>query len=593
MKTILGIPAAALLLCGLSGAAAAVAPHEYDVLIRNGTIYDGSGGAPFVGDVAIDGDRIVAVAPAGDPNDEGKTENHALRGARGRIEIDARGQAVAPGFINMLSWATESLIVDGRSQSDIRQGVTLEVFGEGWSMGPLSDAMKKETREQQGDFKYDVDWTTLGDYLDGLTRRGISPNVASFVGATTVRIHEIGYADRPPTPEELARMKELVRQAMREGALGVGSALIYPPGFYAKTDELVELNKASAEFGGRYISHMRSEGNRLLEAVDELISIAREAHVGAEIYHLKAAGEANWPKMDEAIAKVNAARAAGLDISANDYTYLAGGTGLSAMTPPWVQEGGFEEFRRRLQDPAVRAKVLTEMRTPTDKWENLGLLVGSPERILLAGFNSEKLKPLAGKTLAAVARERGKSAEETVLDLIVEDDSPVGAMYFLMSEPNLEKQLRQPWVAFGSDAESAAPEGVFLKSNSHPRAYGNFARLLGRYVREEKVIPLEEAVRRLTSLPATNLKIKERGFLRSGYLADVVVFDPKTIADHATYENAQVYATGVSQVFVNGVQVLKNGEHTGAKPGRVVRGPGYQPPAAKSAAPGAPGALRD
>jgi N-acyl-D-amino-acid deacylase len=564
-------PLVLLAVLGLGCASRGAQLPRYDVLIRNGMVYDGSGSPPFAGDVALLGDAIAAVAPAG--------EGGALGAASARVEIDARGQAIAPGFINMLSWATESLLVDGRSQGDIRQGVTLEVFGEGWSMGPLNDAMKKEARERQGDIRYDVDWTTLGEYLDHLVRRGISPNVASYVGAATVRIHELGYEDRPPNPAELERMKELVRQAMREGALGVGSSLIYPPAFYAKTDELVELNKAAAEFGGSYISHMRSEGNRLLEGIDELITIAREAGVPAEIYHLKAAGEPNWPKMDAAIARINAARASGLAITADVYTYPAGATGLDAMLPPWVQEGGIEKLKERLQDPAIRERVLTEMRTPSDEWENLGLLVGSPERILLVEFKSEALKPLTGKTLAAVAAARGKSPQDTAIDLVLEDDAGVGAIYFLMSEDNIRKQIREPWVALGSDAESAAPEGVFLKSSTHPRAYGNFARLLRKYVREEKVIPLEEAIRRLTSLPATNLKLDRRGLLRAGYFADVVVFDPQTIADHATFEKPQQYATGVSQVFVNGTQVLRDGEHTGATPGRVVRGQGYRPAA--------------
>lgn len=564
-------PLVLLAVLGLGCASRGAQVPRYDVLIRNGMVYDGSGSPPYTGDVALLGDTIAAVAPAG--------EGGALAGASARVEIDARGQAVAPGFINMLSWATESLLVDGRSQGDIRQGVTLEVFGEGWSMGPLNDAMKKEARERQGDLKYDIDWTTLGEYLDHLVGRGISPNVASYIGAATVRIHELGYEDRPPSPAELERMKELVRQAMREGALGVGSSLIYPPAFYAKTDELVELNKAAAEFGGNYISHMRSEGNRLLEGIDELITIAREAGVPAEIYHLKAAGEPNWPKMDAAIARVNAARASGLAITADVYTYPAGATGLDAMLPPWVQEGGVEKLKERLKDPAIRERVLTEMKTPSDEWENLGLLVGSPERILLVEFKSEALKPLTGKTLAEVAAARGKSPQDTAIDLVLEDDASVGAIYFLMSEDNIRKQIREPWVALGSDAESAAPEGVFLKSSTHPRAYGNFARLLRKYVREEKVISLEEAVRRLTSLPATNLKLDRRGLLRQGYFADVVVFDPQTIADHATFEKPQQYATGVSQVFVNGTQVLRDGEHTGAKPGRVVRGRGYRPAA--------------
>jgi len=534
----------------------------YDLIIRNGTIYDGSGKPPVRGDVAIRGDVIVAV---------GKLPV----GAKAKTEIDADGLAVAPGFINMLSWATESLIYDGRSQSDIRQGVTLEVMGEGESMGPLNDQMKKIMVEQQADIKFDIKWTTLGEYLDYLVARGISANVASFIGATTVRIHELGYADRPPTPAELARMKALVRQAMQEGALGVGSSLIYAPAFYARTDELIELCKAAAPYGGMYISHMRSEGNRLLEAVDELIEISRKAGVPAEIYHLKAAGKQNWPKMDAVIEKVEKARAQGLKITADMYTYPAGATGLDAAMPPWVQEGGLEAWRKRLQDPAIRARVAKEMTTPTDQWENLFLAAG-PDGVLLAGFKSEALKPLTGKTLAEVARMRGKSPEETAMDLVVEDDSRVGTIYFLMSEENIRKQIRLPWVSFGSDAASQAPEGPFLKSNPHPRAYGTFARLLGRYTRDEKLIPLEAAIRRLTSLPATNLKIQKRGWLRPGYYADVVVFDPAKVQDHATFEKPQQFSTGVVHVFVNGTLVLKDGQHTGATPGRVVRGPGYQ-----------------
>lgn len=541
---------------------ATVPPPHYDVLIRNGLIYDGSGSPAVPGGIAFRGDTIAAVGNLG--------------AAHGAIEIDAGGQAVAPGFINMLSWATESLIVDGRSQSDIRQGVTLEIFGEGWSMGPLSEAMKKEIREQQGDVRYEIEWTTLGEYLDHLVRRGIAHNVASFLGATTVRIHELGYEDRAPTPDELERMKALVRQAMREGALGVGSSLIYAPAFYAKTEELIELCRAAGESGGMYISHMRSEGNELLEAVEELITIAREAGVPAEIYHLKAAGESNWPKMDAVIARVNAARAAGLRITADMYTYPAGATGLNAMMPPWVQEGGFKKWKERLQDPEIRERVVREMRTPTDAWENFNILAGSPDRILLVGFKNDKLKPLTGKSLAEVARMRGRSPEDTAIDLVIEDDSRVDAVYFLMSEENIRGQIALPWLSFGSDAESLAPEGVFLRWNPHPRAYGNFARLLGRYVRDERVIPLEEAIRRLTSLPASNLKLERRGLLRPGYFADVVVFDPRSIQDHATFDKPHQYSTGVTHVFVNGVQVLRGGEHTGATPGRVVRGPGYR-----------------
>jgi N-acyl-D-amino-acid deacylase len=430
--------------------------------------------------------------------------------------------------------------------------------------------MKAELKRDQGDVKYDIDWTTLREYLDSLVRRGISVNVASFVGATTVRMHVLGEADRAPDAEELERMKTLVRQAMEEGALGIGSSLIYAPAFYAKTPELVELNKAAAPYGGMYISHMRSEGNRLEEAVDELITIAREANVPAEIYHLKAAGQRNWPKMQNVLRKIENARKEGLRITADMYTYTAGATGLDAAMPPWVQEGGYEAWRKRLQDPATRSRVLEEMRTPTDAWENLMLLAGSPERVLLIGFKSDKLKPLTGKTLAEVAKLRNVSPEDAAIDLVIEDGGRVEAVYFLMSEDNLRMQIRQPWVSFGSDAGASAPEGVFLKSSTHPREYGNFANLLGRYVRDEQLIPLEEAVRRLTSLPATNLGIAERGALKPGFFADVVIFDPKSIAAHATFNDPRQYATGVQHVFVNGTQILRDGEHTGAKPGRVV-----------------------
>jgi N-acyl-D-aspartate/D-glutamate deacylase len=431
-------------------------------------------------------------------------------------------------------------------------------------------------KDRQGDIKYDIEWTTLGEYLDWLTRRGVSTNVASFVGATTVRVHELGFADRPPSPEELARMKDLVRQAMHEGALGVGSALIYAPAFYAKTPELIELCKAAGESGGMYISHMRSEGNQLEEAVDELITIAREANVPAEIYHLKAAGQPNWQKLDNVINRINDARNHLLKITADMYTYTAGATGLDAMMPPWVQEGGFERWKARLQDPSTRERVLGEIRTPTDKWENLYLLAGGADRVLLAGFKNDALKPLTGKTLAEVAKMRGKSPEETAIDLVVEDGSRVDTIYFLMSEDNVRKEAALPWVSFGSDAGSLAPEGVFLKSKTHPRAYGNVARLLAKYVRDEHVLPLEAAIRKLTSLPATNMKIARRGLLAPGYFADVVIFDPARIQDHATYANPHQFSTGVVHVFVNGVQVLRDGEHTGAKAGRVVRGPGWE-----------------
>jgi N-acyl-D-amino-acid deacylase len=537
------------------------AAETYDLILRGGTIYDGGGGKPYTGDVALRGDRIVKVGDLGD--------------AKGKAEVSVRGLAVAPGFINMLSWATDSLILDGRGMSDIKQGVTLEVMGEGWSMGPLNEAMKKEAKEQQGDFKYDITWTTLGEYMDQLVQRGISPNVASFIGATTVRVHELGYADRPPTAEELERMKALVQKAMEEGALGVGSSLIYAPAFYAKTDELVALSEVAGRHGGMYISHLRSEGNRFEQAVDELIEIARRAKVPAEIYHLKAAGRQNWPKLDKVIQKIEAAHASGLQITTDMYTYTAGATGLDAAMPPWVQEGGLQEWKKRLADPATRERVRKEMSTPTDEWENLYVYAGA-ENVLLIGFKSDALKPLTGKSLAEVAKMRGKSPEETAMDLVIEDDSRVGTIYFLMSEENVKKQITLPYMSFGSDAEAAAPEGIFLKSSTHPRAYGNVARLLGKYVRDEKVIPLEEAVRKLTSLPAENLKIRERGRLKEGYFADIAVFDPAKIQDHATFEKPHQYSTGMVHVFVNGVQVLKDGEHTDARPGRVVRGPGWK-----------------
>ncbi len=553
-----------LSLAAASGACASEqSATEYDVIIRNGTIYDGSGSLGYGGDIAIQDDRIVAIADVG--------------GARGRTEIDAMGLAVSPGFINMLSWATESLIEDGRSQGDIRQGVTLEVFGEGWSEGPLNPAMKEMVVARQGDITYDVTWTTLGEFLDSLVARGVSPNVASFVGATTVRIHEIGEEDRPPTPEELDRMRALVRQAMAEGAMGLGSSLIYAPAFYASTDELVALARVAAEHGGMYISHMRSEGNRLLEAVDELITIAREAEIPAEIYHLKAAGQDNWGKLDELIQRVEAARDEGLRITADMYTYTAGSTGLDAAMPPWVQEGGYQAWVDRLQDPPVRARVLREMTTPTDEWENLYLAAGA-EGTLLVGFKNPDLRSLTGKTLAEAAEIRGTSPEETALDLVIADGSRVQVVYFLMSEENVRRQLQLPWVSFASDAGSMATEGVFLRTSTHPRAYGNFARVLGRYARDEGVLPLEEAIRRLSALPAENLKIRDRGRLQTGYFADIVVFDPATVQDHASYEEPHQYATGVRHVWVNGVQVLADGEATGATPGRVVRGPGWVPP---------------
>jgi N-acyl-D-amino-acid deacylase len=531
---------------------------RYDVVIRHGTVYDGTGAPGVVADVAIAGDTIAAIGDLG--------------GARGGTEVDATGLAVAPGFINMLSWAVEGLMVDGRSQSDIRQGVTLEIFGEGESMGPLSEAMKQESRDAQGDIRYDITWTTLDEYLEFLARQGISPNVASFVGAATVRQYVLGHDPRPATPEELTRMQELVRTAMREGALGVGSSLIYEPGMFATTAELTALAQTAAEEGGMYISHIRNENDSLLDAVDEFLAITRNSGARSEIYHLKAAGRANWGKLDEVIRRVEAARAEGLAITADMYTYPASATGLDAIMPGWVRAGGFQEWRKRLQDPASRRRLLAE-------WQRAGgafVGPGGPEGVLLVGFKNDSLKPLTGKTLKEIAALRGKSAEETAMDLVVQDNSRIECIYFTMSEDNLRREVALPWVGFGSDAGSYTPEGVFLKSNPHPRAYGTFARLLAKYVRDDQVIPLEEAVHRLTGLPATNLRLERRGGLSQGYYADVVVFDPARVQDHATFDRPHQYATGVTQVFVNGVQVLKDGEHTGAKPGRVVRGPGVR-----------------
>jgi N-acyl-D-amino-acid deacylase len=535
---------------------------EYDVVIRRGTIYDGNGGTPIVGDVAVRGDSIVVVG--------GEVSG------RSRIDVDATGLAVAPGFINMLSWATESLIEDGLSQSDIRQGVTLEVFGEGWSEGPLTETMKQDVVERQADIKYNIEWTTLAEYLDYLVERGVSTNVASFIGATTVRIHEIGYDDRPPTAAELGRMQALVRQAMEDGAVGLASSLIYTPAFYAQTEELIELAKVAAEYDGLYISHMRSEGNGLLEALDELITVTREAGIRSEIYHLKAGGQSNWDKLDRLIETVEQLRAEGLEITADMYTYTAGATGLDASMPPWVQEGGLDAWVDRLGDPAIRRRVSREMSTSTDQWENLYYAAGSAENVLLIGFKEDSLKYLTGRSLAEVAASRGRSPEETAMDLVIQDHSRVGTVYFLMSEDNVRRQVAIPWVSFCSDAGSLAPEGVFLESNPHPRAYGTFARLLGKYVRDEGVIPLEEAIRKLTAFPAENLRIARRGRLEPGYYADVVVFDASQIQDHASFDDPHQYSTGMVHVFVNGVRVLDDGEHTGATPGQVVRGPGWK-----------------
>lgn len=534
----------------------------YDTIIRNGTIYDGNGGEPYKADIAINADTIAFI---GD-----------LKNATAKNEMDANDKAVSPGFINMLSWATESLIQDGRSQSDIRQGVTLEVMGEGSSMGPLNATMKKQMQEGQGDIKYQVDWNTLGEYLNYLEKKGISCNVASFIGAGTVRTYVVGEDNRAATPAELDSMCLLVDKAMQEGAMGVGSSLIYPPDFFASTNELIALCKEASKYGGMYISHMRSEGNKLNEAVNELITIAREANIPAEIYHLKAAGKNNWPKLDSVIKQVETARASGLKITADMYTYLAGATGMTSAFPPSLQDGGFGKLWQRLHDPAIRKQMAKAMNTDAKDWENLYYGAGGAGNVLLLGFKQDSLKKYTGKTLAEAAALRGKTPEETAMDLIIEDSTRIGVAYFLMSEDNVKKQMALPWVSFGSDEGSYTSEGVFLESNAHPRAYGNFVRVLGKYARDEKVLSLQQAVYQLAKLPATNLKLKKRGELKVGNYADVVVFNPATITDHATYEKPHQYATGVTDVWVNGVQVLKDNEHTGATPGRFVKGPGYK-----------------
>ncbi len=531
----------------------------FDLVVRGGTIYDGTGGDPYRGDLATRGDEVAAVG--------------AVSG-RGSREIDATGLAVAPGFINMLSWATESLLEDGRSQSDIRQGVTLELFGEGWSMGPLNDRMKRDMLERQSDVKFDVPWTTLGGFLDHLVKPGISTNVASLVGATTVRINVLGHEDRPPSPAELERMRALVDRAMRDGAIGVGSSLIYAPACFADTDELVALCEVAARHGGLYTSHIRSETDGLVEAIDEVIDIVKRTGVRGEIYHLKQAGRTHWGKLDVVLEHIEAARAAGLGVTADMYPYTAGATGLYAIMPPWVQEGGHDAWVQRLRDPAIRARVAEEMRRPAEGWENFLFSIDSPDGILLASLKNDKLKHLTGKTLGEVARMRGVTPEEAAIDLVVEDDSRVGAIYFTISEDNVKRQVQLPWMSFGSDAASLAPEGVFLRSNPHPRAYGTFARVLGHYSRDEGLMPLQEAVRRMTSFPAATMGIEKRGTLAAGMHADVVVFDPRAIKDHATYADPHRYSTGVAHVFVNGEQVIRDGEHTGATPGRVVRGRG-------------------
>jgi N-acyl-D-amino-acid deacylase len=532
---------------------------RYDVLITGGTVYDGSGGPGQRADVGITGDAIAAV---GDLHD-----------ADAAMTVNAAGLAVAPGFVNMMS-GDDSLRIDGRSMSDIKQGVTTEIFGEGDSMGPLTEAMRARRLAAQGDLKYPITWTTLHEGMLDLEKRGVSANFASSIGAATLREYAVGLDDKRATPEQLQIMRDVVEREMKEGALGIASALIYAPGFYANTEELIEISKAAAKHKGIYISHMRSEGNRLVEAVEELIRISREAGLPAEIYHLKAAGVSNYPKMDRVIELVEAARASGLRITADMYTYTAGGTGLDAAMPPWAEDGGMDALYKRLSDPAQRAKIAKEIRTPTEKWENLYLATGGADRVLLVEFKSEALKPLTGKTLAEVAKMRGKSPEETIMDLVLEDRSRIGTIYFMMSDENVKRQIALPWVSFASDASSIAAEGIFLKSSAHPRAYGSFARVLGKYVREEHVITLPDAISKLAAQPSSNLGLARRGVLKQGNFADVVVFDPATIADKATFEHPHAYAVGVRDVFVNGVQVLKDGEHTGKLPGRALWGPG-------------------
>ncbi len=526
---------------------------DYEIIIKNGKIIDGSSSTFIIGDIAINNDTIAAIGN--------------LKNKIAEQEIDATGLVVSPGFINMLSWAAAALNKDGRSLSDIKQGITLEVFGEGSSLGPNK---KIDTLNNK------IEWISLNEKLQAMVDKGVSPNIASFVGATTLRINTVGYEDRAPTVAELDSMKTLVKQAMEEGAMGIGSSLIYAPAFYSSTEELIEISKIAAQYKGLYISHIRSEGNKLLESIDELLRIAKEANIRAEIYHLKMSGKDNWGKFDAAVAKIDSARNAGLTITANMYSYVAGSTGLDAAMPPWVQEGGYVKWAERLQDPKIRKKVLHDMRKPAIEWESLMQAAGSADKMILVGFDNDSLRYLTGKTLAEVAKLRNSSPEETAMDLVVQNGSDVSTVYFMMSEANVKKQIALPWMSFGSDAGSYATEGDFLKYSTHPRAYGNFARVIGKYTREEKLISLEEAIRKLTSLPASNLKIKKRGILKVGNYADIAIFDFDKVQDHATFEKPHQYASGMIHVFVNGTQVLKDGEHTGAMPGRVVKGPGYK-----------------
>ena len=535
--------------------------QQYDTIIRNGMVYDGNGGEPFKADIAINNDTIAFI---GD-----------LKNAHAKNEVDAGGKAVAPGFINMMGHSEETLFQDGRAQSDIRQGVTTEIFDE-MSYGPLNETMKKQLQKGQGDIKYNVTWNTLGEYMNTLEHKGISCNIASFVGAGTVRQYVIGEDDKAPTSQQLDSMKLLVDAAMEEGALGVTCALIYPPDNFAKTDELVALCKEASKYGGTYISHIRSEGNQLTQAVNEIITIAKEANIPVEICHLKAAGKDNWNKVDSVIAMVETARKQRISITANMYTYTAAATGLTSCFPPTLQDGGFGKLRIRLQDPVIRKQMVKVMHTNANDWENLYYGSGGPKNILLLQFKQDSLKKFTGKTVAEVARIRGTTPEETVMDLIVQDSTRVGVAYFLMDENNVKKEVALPWVSFGSDEASYTPEGVFLKSNAHPRAYGCFARVIGKYTRDEKLMPLQQAIYKLAKLPATNINLKKRGVLSVGNYADIIIFDPNTVQDHATYDKPHQYATGVSDVFVNGVQVLKGNEHTGASPGRFLKGPGYR-----------------
>lgn len=535
---------------------------QIDHLITNALIYDGSGGTPIKGSLGWSGDSIVYVG------------NGA--GIEGKETIDIQGKALSPGFVNMLSWSPESLILDGRSMSEIKQGVTLEVFGEGNSMGPINEAMRKEALSTMGEHPFEINWHSLGEYLTFLEKKGVSPNFASFLGAANPRVYMLGYANRAPNLQEMDSMKLLVRQAMEDGAMGIGSALIYAPGTYAKTEELLELCKVASSYGGMYISHMRSEGNAIFDALKELFTISREANLPAEIYHLKISGKDNWQYQSKLEHVIDSAQKSGLKISADMYNYTAGSTGLDAAMPTWCQEGGYKAWAQRLKDPLLRKRIINEMETQTNGgWENMYKMAG-PDNMLAVGFYNKNLRNYVGKTIAQIAKERGKTAPETILDLVIEDSSRVGMVYFLMSEENVKRNIALPYVSFCSDAQSMPNEGWWLENSTHPRAFGSFAKLLGKYVRDEKVIPMQEAIRKLTSLPCSNLKIKDRGLLKPGYKADLVVFDPATIQDHATFEKPHQYATGVEHVFVNGIQVIKNGEHTGAMPGRAVRGPGWK-----------------